>query len=59
MNEKTNLVEWEVVLSGGHADIYVIVTAPENVTDLELLEIAIAEAMENTYIWSKKKLVRD
>ena len=50
-------VEWEIVLSGGHTDIFVIVSAPENATDAELQSLAETEAMAKTYIWSKR-LVR-
>ncbi len=49
-------VEWEVVLSGDHPDIFVIVTAPENATDTELLQKACEEAMQKTYIWTKKRV---
>jgi hypothetical protein len=47
-------VEWEIVLSGGHPDIFVIVSAPETATDAELQSLAETEAMAKTYIWSKK-----
>jgi len=50
-------VEWEIVLSGGHPDIFVIVSAPENATDAELQSLAETETMAKTYIWSKR-LVR-
>jgi len=43
-------------LSGGHPDIFVIVTAPENATDAELQSLAETEAMAKTYIWSKKRV---
>ena len=49
-------VEWEIVLSGGHPDIFVIVSAPENATDAELQSLAETEAMAKTYIWSKKRV---
>jgi hypothetical protein len=49
-------VEWEIVLSGGHPDIFVIVSAPENATDVELQRLAETEAMAKTYIWSKKRV---
>ena len=49
-------VEWEIVLSGGHPDIFVIVSAPENATDAELQSLAETEAMSKTYIWSKKRV---
>lgn len=49
-------VEWEIVLSGGHPDIFVIVSAPESATDAELQSLAEAEAMAKTYIWSKKQV---
>ena len=49
-------VEWEIVLSGGHPDICVIVSAPENATDAELQSLAETEAMAKTYIWSKKRV---
>jgi hypothetical protein len=48
-------IDWAVVLSGNHPDIFVIVSAPENITDSELLQKAREEAMSDTYIWSKKK----
>lgn len=50
------LVEWEIVLSGGHPDIYVRIQAPENATDTELQALAENEAMAKTYIWSKRKV---
>jgi hypothetical protein len=49
-------VEWEIVLSGGHPDIFVIISAPENATDAELQSLAEIEAMAKTYIWSKKRV---
>ena len=49
-------VEWEIVLSGGHPDIFVIVSAPENATNAELQSLAETEAMAKTYIWSKKRV---
>ena len=49
-------VEWEIVLSGGHPDIFVIVSAPENATDAELQTLAETKAMAKTYIWSKKRV---
>ena len=50
-------IVWEIVLSGGHPDIFVIVDAPENATDAELQSLAETKAMAKTYIWSKKKRV--
>ena len=49
-------VEWEIVLSGGHPDIFVCVSAPENASDAELQSLAETEAMAKTYIWSKKRV---
>lgn len=49
-------VEWEIVLSGGHPDICVIISAPETATDAELQSLAETEAMAKTYIWSKKRV---
>ena len=49
-------VEWEIVLSGGHPDICVIISAPESATDAELQSLAETEAMAKTYIWSKKRV---
>jgi hypothetical protein len=49
-------VEWEIVLSGEHPDIFVIVSAPENATEAELQSLAEKEAMAKTYIWSKRRV---
>lgn len=49
-------VEWEIVLSGDHPDIFVVVSAPEDATDAELQSLAETEAMAKTYIWSKKRV---
>ncbi len=49
-------VGWEIVLSGDHPDIFVVISAPENATDEELQSLAETEAMAKTYIWSKKRV---
>ena len=49
-------VEWEIVLSGDHPDIFVIIESPENATENELLQKACDEAMQKTYICSKKRV---
>lgn len=48
--------EWEIVLSGDHHDICVIISAPEKATDAELQSLAETEAMAKTYIWSKRRV---
>lgn len=50
------MIEWEIVLSGQHPDISVIVSAPETATDAELLALAETEAFAKTYIWSKERV---
>ncbi len=50
------IIEWEIVLSGGHDDIFVTVEAPENATDEELQALAEKEAFRKTYIFSAKKV---
>lgn len=52
--ESLNLVEFEIVLSGNHSDIYVCIQAPSDINEDELLALAIEEAMRKTYVWSKK-----
>lgn len=49
-------VDFEVVLSGDHPDICVVITADENASKNTLLQLACDEAMRKTYIWSIKKL---
>ncbi len=50
-------VDWEIVLTGNHPDIFVVINAPEDANDNDLLELAINSAMNDTYIWSKKKIL--
>jgi hypothetical protein len=45
---------FEIILSGNHPDIFVIIEADENTSKEKLLELAIAEFTKNTYIWSVK-----
>lgn len=56
-NDVGQHIEWEIVLSGRHPDIFVIVSAPVNATDAELQSLAETEAMSKTYIWSKKRVM--
>ena len=49
-------VEWEIVLAGDHPDIFLILEAPENATDNQLLQKACDEAMQKTYLWLKKRV---
>ena len=46
----------EIVLSGDHGDIFVVVTVPKIIEKQEILQIAIREATEKTYIWSMKEI---
>ena len=50
----SKMVEFEIVLSGDHPDIFVTFNAKSDISDDELLYRAIEEATNNTYIYSKK-----
>jgi hypothetical protein len=53
---KTPEVDYEVVLSGDHPDLFVVVSAPENATNAELQRIAEEFVFRNTQIYSKKRV---
>lgn len=48
------VVTFEVVLSGDHKDIFVMVDAPRDIAKKDLLIKACEKAMDKTYIWSYK-----
>lgn len=47
---------YEIILSGSHDDITVIIETEDDISKNELLQKAIDEAMKKTYIWQIKEL---
>lgn len=43
----------EILLSGNHPDSFVTIETEDDISDNELLELAIEEMVKKTYIWSK------